>query len=146
MTTPRQPGDRVRIVAPENVVLHGSLAVVASVEPWGYALVAPAAAMGRFRALPSEVESVGPELLASSPVGEVDDVPAQAPLPPMTEGNEGRVEAHIDTPEDLVYLEPQHRPPPAATGEVCGVCGGLMVRDGACLMCSWCGERSGGCG
>jgi hypothetical protein len=145
MLKPPSVGDRVVIRVPENIRLHGSLAVVASVEPWGYQLCAPAAATGRFRALPSEVESVGPELVSASPTGQVDDAPA-GKVAGHIAGNEGRVEAAIDTPPDLVYLEPQHRPPPAATGEVCGVCGGLMVRDGSCLRCTICNERSGGCG
>jgi hypothetical protein len=146
---PRRPGDRVRIRTPENLALHGSLAVVASVEPYGYALVAPAAATGRFRALPSEVESVGPELLTASPTGEVDDAPAGKVLA-LCEGNEGRVESAVDTPEDVVYLEPQHRPPPAATGEgigqPCNNCGGMNLRrNGSCLVCTDCGDSTG-CG
>ena len=61
-------GDRVRINAPENPRLHGTLASVASLEPWGAHLFAPAAATGRFRAVFEEMVPV----LASS-TGDVCD-------------------------------------------------------------------------
>jgi hypothetical protein len=148
MTTPRRPGDPVRVVAPGNTRLHGSTAVVMTVEPWGYLLFAPAAATGRFRALPCEVESVGPELLASSPTGEIDDAPAPRRVPYTPPGNEGRVETADDTPEDLVYVPPERRQAPRAdgVGEPCVNCGGLNLRrTGPCLTCQDCGSNSG-CG
>jgi hypothetical protein len=158
---PRRPGDRVRLVVPENIALHGSLAVVASVEPmrvlpgitlpvvepWFYLLVAPAAATGRFRALASEVESVGPELLTASPTGEVDDAPARK-VAGHIPGNEGRNESAVDTPEDVVYVPPEVRyaPPADGIGEACVNCSGLNLRRaGSCFVCVDCGE-SQGCG
>lgn len=32
------------------------------------------------------------------------------------------------------------------TGSVCGNCGGLMRRTGACETCPMCGTSNGGCG
>lgn len=31
------------------------------------------------------------------------------------------------------------------TGDVCSVCGGLLVRTGTCLTCQVCGSTTGGC-
>lgn len=49
------PGNRVRLVVPENARLHGAPAVVESVEPWGAFVRTEAAATGRFRAASAEM-------------------------------------------------------------------------------------------
>lgn len=56
--------DLVRINAPENERLHGTLATVLVVEEWGAHLHAPAAETQRFRAHWSEMEPVDKTTLA----------------------------------------------------------------------------------
>lgn len=68
-------GDRVRIVTPSNQRLHGTLAVVESIEEWGYCLHAPAAATGHYRAWHDEVEpDLPPPVVRDSPTGQACDV------------------------------------------------------------------------
>lgn len=49
-------GDRVRINAPGNPLLHGTEATVTQLAEWGAHLSAPASATGQFRAAWSEME------------------------------------------------------------------------------------------
>lgn len=52
------------------------------------------------------------------------------------------------TPGVPVGVTPPARPArqTTATGDLCGKCGGLMVRTGTCMTCQGCGDSSGGCG
>lgn len=50
------PGSRVRLRTPDNRRLHGALAVVETLEPWGARVRTAAAGSGQYRALFEEME------------------------------------------------------------------------------------------
>lgn len=84
-----------------------------------YHLDAPAAATGEFRAL-------WHELLR-------DIAAAECVIPPL------------DPDKPLAERSGVAYRGEVATGDLCHVCGGLMVQTGTCKTCNSCGNNSGGC-
>jgi hypothetical protein len=119
-------GDRVRLVTPGNLRLHGAPAVVLSLAPWGAFVSCDAAGSGRFRALWEEMEPWGSELVSAAVVADTDTPYG------LTASGKGTLLAKARAS--------------GCTGDACDDCGSFnMVRSGSCVACMDCG-RTTGCG
>lgn len=57
----------------------------------------------------------------------------------------GLIEIENDNPKPSPKPAPSNIPIRDYTGNVCRVCGGMMVQTGNCQTCTNCGSTSGGC-
>lgn len=117
--------------------LDGAEVVIAKLEEWGAHVAGPHLPFGQFRAAWEEMERPGGASLLT-------EVQEQAIV---NNSQGGALPAKVTKHQPSAEVKRGvYAPKAITTGEVCHVCGGLMVRTGSCLTCQSCGSSSGGCG